>query len=104
MWRRIRDALIPLIFAACISHPVVYAATPVISSLSQSSGFPGATVTITGHGFTSDTTVLLGQIAIPHAAVSQTTLVFTVPDDALLGPYNVLVQNATGFSNQSIST
>src|SRR5262249_47661000 len=57
-----------------------------------------------GQGFTSNNTILLGQTAIHHVPVLQTngtlqTLVFTVPEDALLGPYNVLVQNATGFSN-----
>jgi probable HAF family extracellular repeat protein len=102
MWRCFRNAL--FIVAACIYHPLICAAASTISSISPSSGFPGATVTITGEGFTSSNTIQFGQTAIPHVPVSQTngtfqTLVFTVPEHALLGPYNVLVQNATGFSN-----
>jgi probable HAF family extracellular repeat protein len=92
------------------------AGAPVISSISLSAGFVGTTVAISGRGFTADNTILFGQTTIAHISaappfgIACTTdpncipglfqrLVFTVPANAVLGQYNVLVQNTAGLSN-----
>jgi probable HAF family extracellular repeat protein len=104
-----------LILIASVFNPGSSAAAPTISTISPSSAFPGATVTITGQGFTADNTIMFGQTAIQHVPIAKAygiactatpgcqsgifqILVFTVPTSALLGQYNVLVRNSGGSS------
>jgi peptidoglycan hydrolase-like protein with peptidoglycan-binding domain len=97
--------------------------SPVVSSLSPTSGAIGTTVTVTGSGFTNDNTVMFDSGAILHVSSSNgTTLTFNVPDSltpacyystprclvatrmVTAGNYSVSIQNSNGTSNSLVFT
>jgi peptidoglycan hydrolase-like protein with peptidoglycan-binding domain len=89
----------------------------VIYSMSPSLGVVGATVSITGFGFTNDNTVHFGSGVIMHVNGTNQTITFTVPSSlnpacyysnprclmasmmTAPGAYNVYVENSNGTSN-----
>ncbi|MDE3105223.1 MAG: IPT/TIG domain-containing protein [Acidobacteriota bacterium] len=84
-----------------------YNPTPTLSAISPAaiqSGSSGTTITVTGTGFTSASTVLLGGTALTTSYTNATTLSATVPQASLasLGWAPITVSNATpggGVSN-----
>jgi IPT/TIG domain len=93
---------------------------PTIYSIEPTSGTPGTSVAITGHGFTASNTILFGESSIPnvpiaswygvecadtlaghqgcHSGTNQ-SLAIALPSDSTSGKYNVSVENASGRSN-----
>ncbi|RPD48302.1 hypothetical protein DNI29_06650 [Hymenobacter sediminis] len=57
-------------------------APATITGFSPASGMPGATITLTGSGFTGTTSLLLGTVAATFTVVNDTTITFTVPASA----------------------
>lgn len=77
-------------------------ATPVLSSISPTTGVHGAanqTVTCTGTGFTTNTRVVLGVLDMTTTYVSATSVTFVMPLSQLVaGTQTVNVRNGTLFS------
>jgi secreted trypsin-like serine protease len=74
---------------------------PTIKSLSPSSAAVGATVTISGTGFTGTTSVRLGATEIDFNQISDTQITFVVPEGSFTA--QVRVENPAGFSIYSRS-
>lgn len=76
--------------------------TPVVSQLSQGSGIPGSTVTITGTSFTGATAVTIaGASAGSFSVTSATTISATVSSTAVAATGNVIVTTPGGTSTAS---
>ncbi len=70
-----------------------------LTSLSETSGYAGDSVTITGSGFTASSTVYVGgTVATTSTVNSDTSITFTVPSMGV-GSYDVYVTNENGSSN-----
>jgi len=75
--------------------------TPILSSLSVSSGPPGTTVTISGNNLANINTVKMGSVTITSSASSGSgsTVAFVVPSTMSAGTYPVTVMTSAGISN-----
>lgn len=83
------------------SNAVSYTVTPAITSISPASGFPGTQVTITGTSFgATQGQVTIGQQQMIIDTWSDTSVVATVPADALTGNL-LLTTNGSLASNFS---
>ncbi|RDH39963.1 MAG: hypothetical protein CFE62_006225, partial [Candidatus Aquirickettsiella gammari] len=79
-----------------------YAPVPVINNINPSAGplAGGNTVTISGSGFTADSSVMFGNIPVSNLIVdSDSQITVTVPPGTLVGPINVLVKTPGGTSS-----
>jgi hypothetical protein len=74
---------------------------PTISGFSPTSGFPGATVTITGTNFTGATSVKLGSKAANFTVNSATKITATVPTEPSKGNYRWSVTTPGGTATSS---
>ncbi len=82
-------------------------AAPVISSISPASAAIGASVTLSGQGFSAtpaNNVVWFGGVRGTVTAASATSLTVTVPLGAGFGPVSVTVDGKTGRSTGSFST
>ena len=78
----------------------------VLNSLSVSYAYNGATITITGSGFSnSGNTVYFGNSLISSNVYSPngSTVTFTVPAGYYAGTYGITVKNASGYTSNSLS-
>jgi hypothetical protein len=78
----------------------------VLNSLSASYTYSGATITVTGYGFSnSGNTVYFGNTLISSNVYSSngTTLTFTVPAGYYTGTYGITVKNSAGYTSNSLS-
>lgn len=75
--------------AAARGAPAGVTAQAASITLSPSSGAPGTLVTVTGNGFTSQTTLTFNGAAVTRKLVSPTSMTFTVPADAAAGERTV---------------
>ena len=76
----------------------VQVASPAISGLTPASGRTGASVTITGRGFTGATSVKFNGRAATFTVVSPTQITATVPNAARTGPVTVTTGAGTAQS------
>lgn len=114
--------------ASCLGfHVNAQAASPVINSVQPASGMTGATVTLTGSGFTArNNKITFGNVngranVITAISMDEKTLVFNVPVavkcaagnvgcttsgsyPTSAGQYNISVTNANGTSNSMMYT
>jgi len=74
---------------------------PTITAFAPGSGPAGTSVTITGTGFGTTTTVLFNGVAAGFAVNSSTTLTATVPPGATTGPITVITAGGTAVSAAS---
>ena len=70
-----------------------------ITDVDPPSAGEGATVTLTGSGFTDNDWVEINSNIYPTTFLSETSLQFTVPGDVPVGPYQIKVGNDTAESN-----
>jgi hypothetical protein len=78
------------------TEPVIPA--PSVAAFLPPSGFAGATVTVTGAGFTGATSVSFNGVGATFAVVSDTQLTTAVPVGAASGPITVTGPGGTGAS------
>jgi hypothetical protein len=83
------------------TEPVIPA--PSVVAFFPLSGFTGATVTVTGAGFTGATSVTFNGLAATFAVVSDTQLTATVPAGAASGPVRVAGPGGAGVSAASFT-
>jgi hypothetical protein len=76
---------------------------PIVTTFVPLSGFVGATVTVTGAGFTGATSVTFSGAAATFAVLSDTQLTATVPAGAASGPIAVTGPGGTGTSAAGFS-
>lgn len=74
-----------------------------VTSLTPASGKPGAVVTVTGNRFADLTKALLGGIPISYSVQSDTTITFTVPQNAESGVIDVTTSYSTANSTESFT-
>jgi len=114
--RRERVKMLPLLFVSLlVMGQTSPANAPVIAAVDPSSGAPGASVSITGHGFAPDNTVIFGTTRIAPVTVASAIAItcttnpncrpgvlqmlkFMVPKFAP-GRVQVSVSNVNGTSN-----
>ena len=77
--------------------------TPVLQSLSPTSGPAGTTVTIQGSGFTASNTLVFNGTSMTVNSTNGSTITFTVPNLSA-GTYSLYVQNSNGISNTGLFT
>ncbi len=75
------------------------APTPSISSLSQSAGFPGSTVTAYGYGFGQDSVVTLAALECERVTQDDSEITFIIPDAAVSG--DILITRSGIASNSA---
>lgn len=76
---------------------------PSITALSPAAGPAGTTVTMTGMGLDTATTVSVGGAQVPFTIVSPTVLTFVAPDWGLSGPQRVIVGSSLGTSSATFT-
>ena len=81
-----------------------YTGTPVITSISPTSGPTGTTVVVTGFNFTGTTAVKFGTTVVATSDVtisSDTSLSVVVPDSLAANDYDIIITNLSGTSATS---
>lgn len=98
-------AVVALVLAiGVVDAAPALAAAPTITSFTPTSAKLGATVTVTGTGFTSPATVAFNGVAASSSTVtSSTTIVTRVPYTATSGPLRVTTAGGTVTSSASFT-
>ena len=84
------------------ASPMPFIVAPLVQTFVPTSGAPGTVVTLTGRNFTGATSVAFGAVdATTFAVQSDTSLVATVPVDAVTGAITVTASGVMGTSSSN---
>ena len=95
----------PNYIAASITHTITVTAVALagLSPASATLGDPAKTITLTGAGFLSNSSVLVNGAAVPTAFINDTTLSITLPASSFSTPQTLQISVVDPTQNQSTS-
>lgn len=102
-WAVFLAGLVVWLGALGLAAPGAFAAAPVVSSFSPTSGTIGTRVAINGSGFTGASAVTFGRGHASFNVVSASKINATVPTSAASGPISVTSSGGTGSSSSSFT-
>lgn len=83
--------------------PLTVLVVPTIASFTPTSAAPGATVTVTGTGFTGATLVRVNGTTAAYTVVNSTTITLTVPNTATSGAIQVTTPGGVATSSGALT-